>query len=253
MELIKQVNKNGIAHPFAGVSTKYNNGMAMVSFLKNGNGNISKEARQANGVIFENGNSNPKLLHYSFEKCYDTRDDLYTFKPGEKYDVGLYFEGSIIKLFWYKETWNVSTSRGIDAKTNFWISEKSFFELFVECVEKSYSCNYQFFLDSLEKNSFYTFLMCHPENDNNCKDSLPMAYCLNKVTPEYDSNQDIVNLNEFLPEEDNLTVKKDIDKQELDNFIIRHKRQTGIKRTPCGAPSGFVAIETEDDFIGLAQ
>lgn len=177
--------------------------------------------RQANGVIFEKGTK--KLLHYSFEKCYEgfgngTGDSYKSFQDISNFSVSLYFEGSIIKLFYHLDEWKISTSRVMDANHNYWVSKKSFKILFEECVLNTYNLEYSDFLKTLDKNNFYTFLIQHPENTID-KTGVPVVFALNQVNRE--------TLKEECPEENNLTVlQKTNDLSNLENFIeVRDKTQ----------------------------
>jgi hypothetical protein len=112
-------------------------------------------------------NNNGKIVHYFEPKHYDNvkTHDIFT---GEEnccdlidksftYDVILYNEGSLIKVFFDNGKWNYSTSRKIDASRVFWSSnEKSFKELFFEIFDSE---KFQFDTDYC-----YTFLLQHPDN-----------------------------------------------------------------------------------------
>ncbi len=53
--------------------------------------------------------------------------------------------------------WIVSTSRCIDATKAYWNSNKSFYELFIDCIG-------DYDLNQLDINKCYTFIILHPEN-----------------------------------------------------------------------------------------
>ena len=112
----------------------------------------NKIVRQASGCIIEK-NTN-KIVHYSFDKCYDSVDDKYTGVIDEqKVKINMYFDGSLIKLYYYDNKWNMSTSSHFDASKNSWASKKSFLELFIEALPYSYNINdYDTFLNTLDKN-----------------------------------------------------------------------------------------------------
>ena len=170
------------------IQVKEYKNMFMVNFTEKTNMNDTIN-RQANGIIFEKGTK--KLLHYSFEKCYEglgvPGNDTDTFDVknlnGDPFSIDLYFEGSVIKLFYHNEVWNVATSRGMDAASNFWLSDKSFKQLFEECVENTYETDFSSFTECLDKKYFYTYLIQHPENTLN-KTGVPVVYPLNKVNSE---------------------------------------------------------------------
>lgn len=216
MELINKI-KNNEKFDNNLFTVKNYKKISMVSFKETEN--YTKEQRQANGVLFKE----KEVLHYSFEKCYDTRKDIYIPEGDETYDISLYFEGSVIKMFYHEESWKMSTSRGIDASTNFWISEKSFEELFKECVLFTNNCSYEEFLESLDKNSFYTFLMCHPEHGNN--DTVPVYYTLTKVTLQ-ENEDNTFSLKEELPDYENLLLRKDVSYEEIQKFLQEYRKMS---------------------------
>lgn len=146
--------------------------------------------RQANGIILEK-NTN-KLLHYSFPKCYEGLEDDFLEKTikneienSDDFVIELYFDGSMIKLYYYDGVWNVSTSKHLLAKENKWTSKKSFDILFKEAIEVTYSTEYEDFLDKLDKNYCYTFLLQHPENHMIVKyDNVPVVYEISRINLE---------------------------------------------------------------------
>lgn len=142
-----------------------------------------KFIRQANGVIFEKDTN--KILHYSFEKCYDgfegTNDNFNQEQLGDDYSVEAFYEGSIIKVYFHKGTWNVATSRYIDAKNNFWSSDISFEDMFKEAVEFSHKCDYKDFINTLNTDYCYTFLIQHPANRMIYKVDNPLVFIVNRV------------------------------------------------------------------------
>nr|QBK87564.1 MAG: RNA ligase with polynucleotide kinase domain [Marseillevirus LCMAC201] len=64
-------------------------------------------------------------------------------------------EGTVIRLFWYGEEWNISTHRKIDANNSYWAGP-TFGSMFRELRG--------FSLDDLDKNYCYAFLMSHNGN-----------------------------------------------------------------------------------------
>lgn len=147
--------------------------------------------RQASGMILEKGTN--KLVHYSFEKCYEgfdndwvkiSQDPYPKSRVPDDYSVELYFEGSIIKLFYYDGMWNTATSKNIEAHTNTWTSTKTFDLLFAEGVYGTHKTTYRQFLDSLDKNYCYTYILQHPENILGYPVADACIYYVNKVNRE---------------------------------------------------------------------
>jgi len=131
-----------------------------------------------------------KVVHYfspkhynGFEGTIDESDLISVDKISERAKIVMYIEGSLIKLFYDEtsETWNVATSRSINAACSFWGSNKSFKELFYECAVSSNNCSYDEFLETLDKNCCYSFLIQHPENISTMKNTAPSLVNMNKV------------------------------------------------------------------------
>lgn len=111
-------------------------------------------------------NKDGKIVHYFEPKHYDNLkkngidtgdENCFDFsKKSVQYDVILYNEGSLIKIFFDDNKWHFATSRKADASRVFWTSnEKSFKHLFFEAFNGEYS---------FDKDYCYTFLLQHPEN-----------------------------------------------------------------------------------------
>lgn len=164
------------------ISYKETDNLFMLNFNDDADFN-NKIVRQANGIIFEKNSHN--LVHYSFEKCYEglsnTTDDFPVENVKKNYSIELYFDGSMIKLFFLDNKWNVATSRHLEGDKNFWASKKSFTELFSEAVSVSYNCTYTEFLDSLDKSCCYSYLLQHPENNTITSITTPVVFNINKV------------------------------------------------------------------------
>jgi len=64
-------------------------------------------------------------------------------------------DGTVIRLY-YDDEWKIATLRTIDASNAYWLSEKSFKELFLECNQLNF--------DDLNKSYIYGFIICHPNN-----------------------------------------------------------------------------------------
>lgn len=205
------------------IQVKHTKNLYILNFLNDADFNDTK-VRQASGIILEK-NTN-KIVHYSFEKCYDGLDDWsgsctskdpYSISKLNKNNssIELYFEGSLIKLFYYDEKWNIATSKHIEAEKNFWTSKKSFSTLFKEAVSTSYNTEYSNFEESLDKKCSHTFLLQHPDNKMITNVGKEVVYYVNKV--------DLETLKEERPEKNFLTVSKTIDdvlKDKTQNYMI---------------------------------
>jgi hypothetical protein len=199
----------------------------MLSFTKKSDLS-TKIARQANGIIFEKGSN--KLIHYLFEKCYEgvciegeeysQEDDklpLDLFDEKNTY-VELFFEGSVIKLFEYKDVWRLATSRCLDAGKASWSSKKSFADMFKECICNVYENTWENFIQHQTSNYCSSYIIQHPQNKMAINVAEPVAFLLNII--------DLRNLKEIRLDSDNLRVDltySDIvtNKRKLtENFIV---------------------------------
>ena len=165
------------------VTIKDHNNLYMLSFEDDANFE-NKVVRQCNGTIFEKDTN--ILVHFSFEKCYDGYSgdkDSYNYDNiGENYTIEPFFEGSTIRIFYYEEEWKMGTSRRIEADTSYWTSQKSFKELFIEGIKSTYNdINFKDYLETLDKNNCYTYLLQHPENRMLIKTDIALVYQINEI------------------------------------------------------------------------
>lgn len=190
-----------------------------------------QEVRESTGIIFEK-NTN-KLLHFSFPKCYEglndkkiaiKNNDVYNETDLKNYKINLYFSGSMIKLYFYEGVWKIASSKNLDASKSFWGSKKSFKDLFIDAIEISENLEYFDFIEKLDPNCCYTYIIQHPENCSLIKVKTPLAFILNKVNVD--------TLKEEIPDIDNLCVEKKLndilDNQKLtENYLIYNLNENG--------------------------
>lgn len=69
-------------------------------------------------------------------------------------------DGTVLRVWWYKSEWMVSTSKRIDARHAKWSSDKSFYELLLTVVKNPE----EDFNKSLDKDYTFSFILLHPEN-----------------------------------------------------------------------------------------
>ena len=167
MELLNLIKNNQItnyeslktileADPFKLKIKEDNNFPELFLIYINEESNINlKIVRECNGIIIDKNTL--KIVCHTFEKCID--DD----KIDENLDINnLYlefaFEGTLVRLFYYNNSWRISTKKCIDASKSKWLSNKNFSELFFECLN---GLNIE---DNLNINNCYSFILTHPEN-----------------------------------------------------------------------------------------
>lgn len=209
------------------ISVKDNADLYILNFSDDSDFN-NKVVRQANGAIFEKETN--KVIHYAFEKSYDGLEGLHEGKDlfnkdklPDDYQLELFFEGSMIKLYWYNEKWHLATSKHIDASKNKWTSDKNFSVLFEEALKNSFNCDYNQFLESLDKKFCYTYLLQHPENKMTYPIATALTFQINRVNLE--------TLDEERPESENLKVTKTIDDKLESNYILYFKNDDGKTTT----------------------
>ena len=162
-----------------------------------------KIVRECNGIILEKNTF--KILCYTFDKCTDIEtfdkninlDDLYIERA---------IEGTLVRLFYYNNTWRLSTKKCINAYESKWLSDKNFGLLFQECI------NYNEIIPNLDINYCYSFIITHPENKMVVRYIEPKAYHI--------STRDLTNLSE-IDVNINVTkiIREFINKNNLEEFI----------------------------------
>lgn len=153
-----------------------------------------KLVNECNGLIMDKNTL--EIVCYTFDKCADNEpiidfDNLYVEKS---------IEGTLIRLFYYNDKWNLSTKKCIDASKSKWLSEKNFTQLFNECLQ-----NYNI-MGNLNTSYCYSFIITHPENN----------IVVNYTTPNaiHVSTRDMTTLNEIdvnigLSKNERLPINKD--------------------------------------------
>lgn len=127
--------------------------------------------RQCNGLIVEKNNIK-NIVCYGLDKC----EEVYvnTFERITKNDLDMktnvhdllsqtrvynLIDGTLIKLFYYKDEWKVATTKMIDAYSSYWNGNLSFGEMFDECAKE-----YNLDESKLNKECTYVFMICHKKN-----------------------------------------------------------------------------------------
>lgn len=137
---------------------------------------------QCNGLIFEkesnklicaNNNTmfnlkNFEDVHSLLNKCSD---------KNKKTRIEYCEDGTIIRLYNYKDTWYTATNRCIDANNSFWCSNKSFDSMFWEIFDKN-------MLNDLDKNFTYVFILLHKENRIVVRHTKNMLVYINRINNE---------------------------------------------------------------------
>jgi len=143
--------------------------------------------RVCNGLVIEKNSL--KIVCYTFDKCKEENIVSDEVNYHESY-IEDAIEGTLLRLYFYNNTWILSTKKCIRASSSKWISTKNFQELFMESTNAG-------LLDNLDKNNCYSFILAHPENNIIYKPIKPILYHI--------STRDMTTLNEI---EVDINVKK---------------------------------------------
>jgi hypothetical protein len=113
-------------------------------------------SKSIRGVIFENN----KVIHKGFPYSEDVDvDDTERLRVlCSDFRACLSHEGTVIKMLYFGEQWNMTTHRRLDATKSRWGSSKSFGDIFKDCLKKYFE-TYCDFLSCLDKKKHYHFLL----------------------------------------------------------------------------------------------
>ena len=108
------------------------------------------------GIILEKDTN--KVVCYGIDTCKDLED---LDKDSDDYTNAVWtaeecYDGTMLKLYYYDNEWQLATTRCINAQTSWWSSPKSFDTLFRESILLDY--------DKLNTDYCYTFVLQHPLN-----------------------------------------------------------------------------------------
>ncbi len=127
----------------------------MLTYDRNQSNLFNEVVKQCRGIILEKETN--KIICYTFNKGIDANDSCPSELDWNSTKVELSIDGTQIRLFYYNNQWQYSTTRCIDARKARWFSNKSFYNLFQD-VE------FQIDYTKLDTNCCYSFVLCHPLN-----------------------------------------------------------------------------------------
>lgn len=92
---------------------------------------------------------------------FPTDTEKFIEKEGDKFPLTVFsaIEGTLIRVYYYNDQWNISTSSRIDAYTSFWSTRQSFGAQFEDFVYSISGTPLDVFLCSLDKHKKYFFLL----------------------------------------------------------------------------------------------
>lgn len=129
------------------------------NFTKN-NQNLSDLERECRSVIMS---KDPlEIVCYTYDDIYynqDAKDFLIKNIEYEKV-IQECFEGTLLSVYFYDGKWNIGTRRCIDAAKSIWTSNKSYFDMFLECI----NVDFDEFTSYLKEENNYYFVLVHYQN-----------------------------------------------------------------------------------------
>ena len=131
-------------------------------YIKENKSRISNLERECRSIILD-GNLN--IVCYGYDDIYYNQDAKnYILKNGleENYTIQECFEGTLISLFNHNGKWFLSTRQCINSKYSKWTSDKSHYEMFLDCINISFDE----FTSFLKEDLNYFFVIVHYDNKN---------------------------------------------------------------------------------------
>ena len=141
------------------IRVKEDGNLYLVYYKRENNDNLNKLQFECNGMILEK-NTN-KIVCNSYNKFCKYKNDLldqYKFNFNDLH-IKSHYEGTLLRVYFYDNSFRVATKKCINAKDSKWKSEKNYYELFGEAVKNTQYNSFQF-----ETDKVYFFLLKHPEN-----------------------------------------------------------------------------------------
>lgn len=111
--------------------------------------------RSIRGHIFDNNKLILKSIPYAISFTPEVENEILSL---ENYDITLMKEGSIIRVFFYKNKWFITTHRKLNAYKSKW-GKQSFGEIFEKNIKNKFNKDLVEFCEDLNKNFSYIFLI----------------------------------------------------------------------------------------------
>jgi len=104
------------------------------------------------------------IICYTYDDIFYNQDakDYILQNELTEYSIQECFEGTLLSFFNYGGVWNVATRQCIDAKNSIWSSNKSYYDLFLDCIDVTFDE----FTTHLKPEYNYYFVLVHHENKN---------------------------------------------------------------------------------------
>ena len=76
------------------------------------------------------------------------------------------YEGTMMSIFKHNDKWYISTRRCLDSNNSVWQQEKSHYKMFVEVLKENSYESFDQFVNKLNSDYCYNFILLHHENKN---------------------------------------------------------------------------------------
>lgn len=110
------------------------------------------------GNIYDENNNSIVCHGVPVSKDLKNLENLEKVFQNGSYQARPFYEGSLLRIFYFENKWNVATSRKLSAFESKWGSMTSFGELFEEYLKKDYNTTFELFCESLSIEYNYYFL-----------------------------------------------------------------------------------------------
>jgi hypothetical protein len=116
--------------------------------------NVTDLDNQCNGIILEKETN--KIICSCQNKMISTSDYKNDLKNFSDVQIEYCEDGTLMRLYNYKNEWFLATTKCFDARNSFWVSNKNYHDLFFESFKSN--------IDTFDKNNTYIFILIHVEN-----------------------------------------------------------------------------------------
>ena len=189
---------------------------------------------QCNGIILEKETND--IICSCQNKLIPTIDYSVDLKDYKDIQIEYCEDGTLMRLYNYKNEWFVATTKCFDAKNSFWISNKNYHDLFFELFKND--------LDTFNKKMTYLFILLHKDNRLViAHEKSKLIYLSNinnnnlyEIFNSYKSwaddenyQEDTMNLNNVKTTKEDVTKLQDLIDNSKRGFIFRVKENDSYK------------------------
>lgn len=125
-----------------------------------------EELKKVRGLIQETDTGKILFETFPYTEEYNGNEDIPFFTNGEnvldEWDIYYSMEGCLLRIFWYKDRWYISTNKKLNAFKSRWASRKSFGDIFRDGLVQTNGGNeniLEILLDQMDKSKVHLFLV----------------------------------------------------------------------------------------------